>query len=552
MLKHISIHNYALIEFLELDFKEKFSIITGETGAGKSIILGALSLVLGNRADHSALYNIDKKCVIEASFDIKDFQLEMFFSDNDIDYDTDCIVRREITPSGRSRAFINDTPVQLNLLKELGSALIDIHSQNSLLDINNGRFQMAVVDEFAENTAILQDYRAVFFAYKNIEQKLQQSIEREEDLKKEEDYLSFLFNEFEEAHLQEKDVEAMEEELKLLNNSEEIKQGLFAVEQMLQQSDGNIINSLNQVLEQINNIVKFDKRMENFYERLQSNIIDIKDIVDEIIVLNETLAYDQERIDILTKELNSIYHLQQKHHVQNIADLLKIKDEIDKKLQEIHSLDIDIESMKMEKEKYFEEAKNFAIKMSEKRLDVVPKIKKSIEDKLHILGMPKAEFDINHTQSEVLHENGKDKLQFVFTANKGQELQPIHKVASGGELSRLMLSIKSVVAEIMNLPTMIFDEIDSGVSGDIASKVGRLMKEMAVEKQLIVITHLPQIAAVGKEHFYVSKEETNNKTRSFVNKMNKEQRIMEIARMISGEKGVSETTLLAAKEMMNY
>jgi DNA repair protein RecN (Recombination protein N) len=550
MLKHISIQNYALIESLEIDFNEKFSIITGETGAGKSIILGALSLILGNRADHSALYNIENKCVIEGVFNIKGFQLENFFSENDIDYDLHCIIRREITPSGRSRAFINDTPVQLSLLKELGITLIDIHSQNSLLEINQGSFQMAVVDEFADNIEKLQHYREVFFAFKNMQQKLQQTLEKEEEIKKEEDYLSFLFNEFEEANLQEKDVEAMEEELKLLNNSEEIKQGFFAIEQMIQQSEENIINSLNQAQEQINNIAKFDKRIENLSERLQSNIIDIKDIADEITALNESAIYDQERIDILTKELNSVYHLQQKHHVQSVAELLEIKSDIDKKLQQINSLDTDIESMKKEKEKYLEEATKRSRDISERRLAVIPNIKEFIDEKLHVLGMPKAEFDIKHTENEVLQENGKDKLQFVFTANKGQELQPIHKVASGGELSRLMLSIKAVVADTMKMPTMIFDEIDSGVSGDIASKVGKLMKEMAVEKQLIVITHLPQIAAVGKEHFHVSKEEINNKTRSFVNKINKEQRILEIARMISGENGVSETTLLAAKEMM--
>ncbi len=551
MLKELYIQNYALIASLDIKFEENFSIITGETGAGKSIIMGALSLVLGNRADLSALHNQEKKCVIEAVFDISSFQLRPFFKKNDIDFDSSCILRREINISGKSRAFINDTPVQLSLLKELSDVLIDIHSQNTLLDINQGSFQLAVVDKFAENETLLYTYKKAYQDYKKLHQELEEAVSQEKEMRKEEDYIRFLANELEEAHLENKNQQEMEEELKLLSNAEEIKQELSAANYSLEEGENNTISKLRLIEEGLRKIGKYDKRIEEISSRLSSNIIDLQDIADEISRINESVDYNQDRIEQLTNELNSIYALEQKHQVDTIEDLLGVKAEIDEKMQRFTSISDEIERLDKERKKALSETEKAAEELRQRRLDIIPQINKKIIEKLQVLAMPNANFGIAHKSLDDFTENGKDSVEFVFSANKGQQMQAIKRIASGGELSRLMFSIKAVLSDVMDLPTMIFDEIDSGISGDVASKLAKLMKIMAEKKQLIVITHLPQIAAAGKCHFYVSKVEDAEKTITTIKEIDKEERIQEIASMISGEKGISETTLQAAKEMLD-
>jgi DNA repair protein RecN (Recombination protein N) len=551
MLKELYIQNYALIASLDIKFEDNFSIITGETGAGKSIIMGALSLVLGNRADMSALYNQEKKCVIEAVFDISSFQLQAFFKDKDIDYDSSCILRREINVSGKSRAFINDTPVQLSLLKELSDVLIDIHSQNTLLDINQGSFQLAVVDKFAANESLLFEYKKAFQSYKRLNQELEEAVMKEKEMRKEEDYIRFLANELEVAALENKNQQEMEEELQLLSNAEEIKQELTTANYALEEAEDNSIARLRIVEENLRKIGKYDKRIEEISKRLSSNIIDLQDIADEIAKINDSVDYNQSRIEQLTNELNSIYALEQKHQVDTIEDLLKLKAEIDEKMQRFSSIADEIEKLEKERNIAFATTEKYAEELRKKRLEIIPEINNKIIEKLQLLAMPNANFGITHQALEDFTALGKDSVQFVFSANKGQEMQAIKRIASGGELSRLMFSIKAVLSEIMDLPTMIFDEIDSGISGEVASKLAKLMKEMAKKKQIIVITHLPQIAAAGECHFYVSKSEEMGKTTTLIKRIDKAERIQEIASMISGEKGISETTLQAAREMLD-
>jgi len=533
MLKQLSVKNYALIDELEIDFPEGLTIITGETGAGKSILLGALGLIAGSRADSQALQDKTKKCIVEATFDIKGYALKPFFENNELDYEISTSIRREISPEGKSRAFINDTPVTLNQLKDLGEYLIDIHSQHQTLSINGSEFQLSVVDAFAKHQDVLDEYQKEYKTYKALEKKLNDLIEQEAQAKKDLDYFQFQFNELDNANLKADEQAEMEKELETLNNAEEIKSGLSRAANGLAGGEQNLLSSLNEIKIILHGMAKFNSSVNELNNRLNSSYIELKDIANELESLESDIVYDPKKIELLTEKLDEIYRLQQKHQVKNIEELIKIKDDISNKLIDFSSLENDIVKVKAELDKLQKALNAKAKQLSDNRKKVIPKIEKEIAELLSLLAMPNAKLQINHTALENFSTTGMDKIQFLFSANKGSEFKELNKVASGGELSRLMLSIKSLIAKLTALPTIIFDEIDTGVSGDVADKVGSIMNQMADKMQVITITHLPQIASKGSSHLFVYKEDKNNKTYSNIKKLSKEERVQEIAKMLS-------------------
>lgn len=533
MLTHLSVHNYALIDKLEVDFSKGLTIITGETGAGKSILLGALGLVAGNRADVQSLYDKQKKCIIEAGFNIKDYNLKDFFSANEIDYDNNTNIRREISPEGKSRAFINDTPVTLNLLKELTERLIDIHSQHQTLTLSGSEFQLSVVDAFAQHYESLIEYHTTFKKFKMLEKILNELIEKETQAKKELDYFQFQFNELEEANLKPNEQAELEQELQTLNNAENIKLNLSKAAAGLNGGEQNLLTSLNEIKSILTSISKFKPEINELSTRINSAYIELKDIANELENLEQEIIHDANRIEELTNRLDVIFRLQQKHHVKEIVELIAIKDELSNKLLEFSSLETKIEKTRKELSALEKELISSAKQISANRKKVIPKIEKETAELLASLAMPNAQLKIEHTITENLQVNGIDKINFLFSANKGSDFKELNKVASGGELSRLMLSIKSLIAQLTALPTIIFDEIDTGVSGDVADKVGNIMNKISKNIQVITITHLPQIASKGQSHLLVYKEEKNNKMYSNIKKLSANERIEEIAKMLS-------------------
>lgn len=533
MLKHISIQNYALIDKLEVDFSEGLTIITGETGAGKSILLGALGLIAGNRADTQVLQDKTKKCVVEASFNIKDYSLKDFFWTNELDYEVETNIRREITPEGKSRAFINDTPVTLVQLKSLAERLADIHSQHQTLTLNGSEFQLSVVDTYASHAEILNDYSTQYKQYKMLEKALNDLIAKEAQARKDLDYFQFQFNELEEANLKPGEQQELEQELETLNNAEDIKHNLSKAAMGLNGGEQNLIASLNEIKALLTNIAKFKPEINELSSRLTSSYIELKDISNELESLEQDIVYDPKRIETLSTQLDVIYRLQQKHQVKTVEELISLKDELSSKLLEFSSLETEIEKTKKELGTIQKNLTAHAKKIAANRKKVIPKIEKETAALLSSLAMPNAQLKIEHIDTETLGPNGSDKINFLFSANKGSDFKELSKVASGGELSRLMLSIKSLIAQLTALPTIIFDEIDTGVSGDVADKVGSIMNSMAKSIQVITITHLPQIASKGQSHLFVYKEDKNNKTYSNIKKLSVEERIQEIAKMLS-------------------
>jgi DNA repair protein RecN (Recombination protein N) len=533
MLTHISIKNYALIEKLDVDFSGGLTIITGETGAGKSILLGALGLIAGNRADAQALQDKTKKCIIEAAFNIKDYALKDFFWANELDYETITNIRREISPEGKSRAFINDTPVTLTQLKALAEHLVDIHSQHQTLTINGSEFQLSVVDAYANNSEILVEYSTQYKQFKTLEKHLTDLISKESQAKKDLDYFQFQFNELEEANLKAGEQLEMEQELETLNNAEDIKLNLSKAATGLNGGEQNLISSLNEIKAIVNAIAKFKPEINELGTRLTSTYIELKDISNELENLEQDIVYDPKRIELLNTQLDAIYRLQQKHQVKTVEELIAIKDELSNKLLDFSSLEHDIEKTKKELDTLQQSLKTLATKISTKRKKEIPKIEKEIATLLSSLSMPNAQLKIENIESEVLGPKGIDKVSFVFSANKGSDFKELGKVASGGELSRLMLSIKSLIAKLTALPTIIFDEIDTGVSGDVADKVGSIMNDMAKAMQVVTITHLPQIASKGESHLFVYKEDKNNITYSNIKRLSSDERVQEIAKMLS-------------------
>ncbi|MBI3503164.1 MAG: DNA repair protein RecN [Bacteroidetes bacterium] len=549
MLRHLSIQNYALIEKIEIDFPEGLSIITGETGAGKSILLGALSLIAGSRADSGTLQDKTKKCIVEGMFDIKNSSLENFFKQHELDYSEHTVVRREISPDGKSRAFINDTPVTLSQLKELSVCLIDIHSQHETLTLNESEYQLSVVDAFAGINDAIQKYKIEFKKYKEVEKKLAELTEKEKQSKLDADYWKFQYDEFEKLNLQPGEQEKSEQELKLLENAEEIKSVLEKIYDALNGGESTILSALNENKSQLSSISKLNSAYNELLLRISSSYVELKDIATEIENLSQKISFNPNRAEELTNRLDEIYRLQKKHRVNSVEELLDVKTNVKQKLKENSSLEIEINKLQKEAEIVREKLFALAKKISSDRKKSLPKLEKEVNALLASLAMPNAQFRAEHLLLEMLTEHGIDKIRFLFSANKGIELKQISKVASGGELSRLMLSIKSLIAKNTSLPAIIFDEIDSGVSGGIAEQVGKLIFEMSKTMQVIAITHLPQIASKGNSHFTVFKQERAGKTFTQIKNLSKEERINEIAKMLSAGKP-TETSMKNAKELL--
>jgi DNA repair protein RecN (Recombination protein N) len=550
LLKTLKIENYAIIEKLEINFSKGFSVITGETGAGKSILVGALSLILGQRADTKILFDKKKKCFVEGTFNIKSYGLSSFFEACELDYDENTILRREINPEGKSRAFINDTPVNLYVLKELAEKLIDIHSQHKTITLNESSFQLAVLDSYAKNINILKQYRQEYIKYMQLKSELKDLTEKELQANKDKDYYQFLFDEIEKAGISEDEQKNLEKEIEVLNNSELIKKNLSQSVDLLDNSENNLISHLNEILNYLQKIQDFHPAISDLTKRLESCRIDIKDVSKELELIEKNILYSPLKIEEINDRLSLIYNLEQKHRVSNTAELLRIKDSISEKLYNISSLKEQIENISKELNDKYKFLLKFAESLSSERKKHIPKIEKDILHLSEQLGMPDAKFKIIQEQLNDFNQTGKDKITYFFNANKGGELKELSKVASGGELSRLMLSIKSVITQRNLLPTIIFDEIDIGVSGDIASKVGNIILNMSKQMQVIAITHQPQIAAKGDMHYLVFKTSDKKTTHTYVKKLNDVERIEEITKMISGIK-TSRPATETAKEMLN-
>lgn len=549
MLSKLQIKNYALIDALDINFDDKLNIITGETGAGKSIIMGALGLILGNRAESKHFFDESRKCIIEGHFYIKDYNLQDLFNSLDLDYEDTSLIRRELHADGKSRAFVNDTPVTLQTLKVLGEKLIDIHSQHATLQINTESFQLLVLDTVAQNQSVLADYKKKYQEYKRTVAELKQL---EEDLAKaqsESDYQQFVFNELEQANLQDQEQEGLEAEQSQLENAEEIKRHFHAASSELQDGEINVLDSLKQALSSLQNGARYLPSSESLVDRLQSSLIELKDLSAEVEQVAEGISMDEERLSIVNERLSVLYDLQKKHRVATVKELLELKQDLENKLQATDSQGEQIEVLKLKIEKLHQEISKLADQLTYNRNKATKIVEKEVQEVLSRVGMPHAQLNVELNKLSDFKSTGQDEVSFLFSANKGQALQPIHKVASGGELSRVMLAIKSLVAKTSALPTIIFDEIDTGISGEVALRVGELMEELAENMQVISITHLPQIASQGNSHFKVYKEDKGNKTKSNIVLMNEEERVLEIAQMLSGA-NPEDTAIQHAKEML--
>ena len=550
MLSALDIKNYALIEELSISFDHGFSIITGETGAGKSILLGALSLILGQRADTNVLRNASKKAIIEGSFDLKEYHLQWFFDKHELDYEPLSIIRREISPAGKSRAFINDTPVNLQQLKEIGSFLVDVHSQHQTLKLNNADFQLNVVDAFAGQMEKRVGYAAVYKEWKALKKELNEALEAEQKSRQDQDYFRFQFSELEEAKLQEDEQETLEEELKTIQHVEDIKSALFHVVNALSEGEQNILSELNSVQHQLSGVASFNKEVEVLNERLNSSRLELEDLSSEVEVLQNQIDFEPGRLEELNDRIDLIYQLQRKHNVQSNKELLEIQEELEQKLQGVDQLSSTIEALQKKIDKKEKELTKQAMLLSKAREKSFSKLEGQVHEVLTLVGMPNAQLKIDNQLLEFPDRTGIDQIQFLFSANKGLDLREISKVASGGELSRLMLALKSIMAELTALPTIIFDEIDTGVSGEIASKMALILKKMSSFMQVMSITHLPQVAAKGDYHYKVYKEDRMGKTYSNLIRLEENQRLDELARMLSGEE-VSNAALENAKELLS-
>lgn len=551
MLHRLSIRNYAIIDRLNIEFNERMNIITGETGAGKSILLGALGLILGERADTKVLYDQEEKCVVEADFDITGYKLKSFFSANELDYEAHTIVRREINQSGKSRAFINDTPVTLNVLKELGEKLVNLHNQHETLELTKAGFQLATIDALAKNETLLADYRTKFSAYKKSFQRLEKLTEQYRTASAEMDYLQFQLNELAEANLQPDELEKLETEQNTLSNVEEIKRSLQSAVQILQGSDLALLEQLAEVQAQLKNVKGLNKEIETLSQRLQSAAEELKDITAECENIQEGTTLDPERLEEVNGRLNTIYRLQKKHNAANTEALLNIQSELEEKVSGVNTDSAEIETLKKELEVKFRELLVLAEELHNGRNKVLREFQNNMVVLLTKVGMPNASFkvDIKKLETHQLNEAGLTQIRFLFSANKGFEPLEIKDVASGGELSRVMLCIKSLVADAGALPTLIFDEIDTGISGETALRVGEIMKKLSRQHQLVAITHLPQIARTADSHLYIYKETKEAKTATRIKELTADERVLEIAKMLSGEKP-TEAALANAREMI--
>jgi len=559
MLQKLSISNYALIDNLEIGFDKGLNIMTGETGAGKSIILGALSLILGQRAESRYFFNQQKKCVIEGMFRIADFHLKDFFEDNDLDYEAETVLRREISADGKSRAFVNDTPVNLNAMKLLGERLIDIHSQHATLEINDPLFQLLVVDSVAKHPDLLSDYQTKYRAYKKSTAKLQQLIEESDRAKADLDYYQFQFDELEKAGLSADEQESLEQELYALNNAEEIKRNLLSANYLMQDSEASALAQLKEAAHQLGALTKFNQQIEELQNRLNSSIIELKDVAAEIENIEQRTTTDEARAAEVNERLSLIYSLQKKHRVSTNQELLALQEDLSNKIQQAVFGDEAIEQLQQQLSADKKELEQLAAQLTAGRQKAIPTIEAEVLRALGEMGMGNSALKIELTALSdsgrnaafgSLGDNGADVVRFLFSANKGHALAEMSKVASGGELSRLMLSIKSLTAKNTALPTIIFDEIDTGVSGEVANKVGQIMEQLSDNLQVITITHLPQIASKGQSHYFVYKDDEADTTRTRIKPLSPAERVHEIAKMLSGD-NVGESALQNARELLN-
>ncbi len=543
MLSRLCVHNYALIRDLDIDFEDGLTIITGETGAGKTILLGALSLILGTRADTSVLLEKKEKCVVEGTFSIEDYDLEEFFNENELDYEPLTILRREINPAGKSRAFINDTPVTINILKDLGEKLIDIHSQHQTLMLNENAFQLNVIDSFAGTAEILNDYRERFKKYSNLRREFIAAAEKAEKNKADIEYHRFQLSQIDAAKLAEGEQEILEKEQELLSHAEEIKTGLTGLSELFSSDSGSVLGYLNEARNIFSRIKEFLPGGEELAARLGSSYIELDDLSSEIDKLSGTINADPLRLAQVNDRLDTIYTLIRKHHLKDLGELIMKREEIRKMVQSIETGDERL--AEMDSALRSEEATliKMASLISQKRKNIQSEAEKNISGLLRQLGMPNARFRIFFASVKELGDSGRDHVDFLFTANKQTEPENLAKTASGGELSRVMLSLKSLLTRNIKLPTIIFDEIDSGVSGEVADKVGQILDSMGKYMQVINITHLPQVASRGSRHFHVYKDETGDSTITRVKLLSGDERIMEVARLLSG----SEVTAAAVK-----
>ncbi len=555
MIRHLHIENYALIEHLDLDLHHGFSVITGETGAGKSIIIGAIGLLMGQRADSRAIKTGAKRCVVEIEFDVRNYGMESFFEENDLDYDDGCcIIRRELTVAGKSRAFINDTPVQLALLKEIGEVLIDVHSQHKNLLLGKENFQMSTLDILAQNDELLAEYRSKYTEYKLLKKKLEDAAANAKSSKEEEDFLRFQLDQLTEADLHEGEQEELEEEQDKLEHAEEIKKSLYGASACLQ-ADGDsadVLSLIRQGISELHSISSVYPAAGELAERMDSCYIELKDVSGELEGMADDVEYNPQRLERVDNRLNTIYTLQKKHDVETVGELLTLQKELEDKLQDIDGSGERVEHLKLEVEVSRAEALVLAEKLSAARSQAAVRMENDMRDKLLPLGMPNVQFRCAVIPDEnLLAENGYDQVQFLFNANKSGELKPVSQVASGGEIARVMLAIKALIAGAVKLPTIIFDEIDTGVSGSVAEKMALMMKGMGQQnRQVISITHLPQIAACGRHHYKVYKEDTDDATLSHIVELNEEERVEELAHMLSGET-LTQAAIDNAKALLN-
>lgn len=550
MLTTLSIKNYALIDSLQVNFSSGLTIITGETGAGKSILLGGLSLILGKRADLSSVKNPSEKCIIEATFDIANYNLKALFKAEDLDYEPQTIIRREILPSGKSRAFINDTPVNLDSLQALGERLLDIHSQHQTLQLTNDDFQFQVIDALAENDNLLQDYVLQLNTFKFLKSELKKLQNQKIEAAKELDYNLFLLKELTDANLIDGEMETLEDEYETLNNIEEISERLAASHDLFSSQEIGVMVHLTEAKNQLSKLADFSAAYKSVFERVTSSLIELDDVFEVLEDLQESLEADPNRLNVVNLKLQVLHNLMQKHTASDIGELIQIREELSEKVSITENLDGVIAQKESELASIENGLNALALKISKNRLKSIPGLTKQLEVLLDILGMPNARFNVELTPSKAFLSNGKDDLKFLFSANKGGQFNELKKAASGGELSRIMLGIKSILTNYTQLPTIMFDEIDTGVSGEISNKMAAIMQQMSKTMQVFTITHLPQIAAKGDTHFKVFKEDVDEVTQTQLKRLNHDERIVEIAQMLGGV-NMSSSAIEHAKQLLN-
>jgi DNA repair protein RecN (Recombination protein N) len=550
MLQKLSIRNYALIDSVELELEKGLNIVTGETGAGKSIMLGALSLILGQRAETRYFFNQEKKCVIEGTFKLNENSQHLFL-EHDLDYQEESILRREISIDGKSRAFINDTPVTLSVMKQVGEKLIDIHSQHATQEVSDAAFQLSIVDTLANHMPLLTDYRQKYHAYRKLSKQLVAMQTAADEARSKQDYEQFLFNELEAANLKAEEQEQLEAELELLNNAESIKRSLVNSYAMLSEQEISVLPMLKEVVSQLNSIEKYNPEYEAQNERLKSALIELKDISEELMALEESVVFSVSRVEEINTRLDVIYALQQKHRVKTVEALIQIREDLSNSLNKMLSGDEEIEKLQKDLEIRRAELEKKADKLSQNRVKSIKNSEKQIDEILMQVGMPNAKIHLEQTALQDLGKDGKDQITLLFSANAGQAPAPVGKIASGGELSRLMLAIKSIMAKHTALPTLIFDEIDTGISGETALRVGDVIGHLEKNMQVLCITHLPQIASKGQAHYFVYKNEGKDKTTTGIRRLSAAERVDAIAEMLSG-KNPGSSALENAKDLLGY